>query len=129
MAVVLQPSQILVAAMAGWITRRQDAVIDYLREENRVLKRQLHRPPRFRFHSHARSPKELSCSTWLPKTANGHFEKATREFAAHYHTERNHQGLDNRLIEPVGRNESTVGPIQCVQRLGGMLRFYHRAVA
>ena len=30
--------QILVAAMAGWITRQQDAVIDYLREENRVLK-------------------------------------------------------------------------------------------
>ena len=55
--------------------------------------------------------------------------KATREFAAHYHTERNHQGLDNRLIESGGRDESAVGPIQCVQRLGGMLRFYHRAVA
>ncbi len=26
--------------------------------------------------------------------------KATREFTAHYHSERNHQGLDNRLIEP-----------------------------
>jgi hypothetical protein len=37
------PWQILVAAMAGWITRQQDAVIDYLREENRVLKEQLGR--------------------------------------------------------------------------------------
>jgi len=46
-----------------------------------------------------------------------------------YHEERNHQGLENRLIEPVGRDESTVGPIQCVQRLGGMLRFYRRAAA
>jgi hypothetical protein len=26
--------------MAGWITRQQDAVIEYLREENRVLKEQ-----------------------------------------------------------------------------------------
>ena len=43
MAAVLQPWQIFVAAMAGWITRQQDAVIEYLREENRVLKQQLGR--------------------------------------------------------------------------------------
>ena len=41
MAVALQPWQILVAALAGWISRQQDAMIDYLREENRVLKQQL----------------------------------------------------------------------------------------
>jgi transposase InsO family protein len=41
MAAVLQPWQILVAAMAGWINQHQQAVIDYLREENRVLKEQL----------------------------------------------------------------------------------------
>ena len=40
---MLYPWQILVTAMAGWITRQQDAVIDYLREENRVLKEQLGR--------------------------------------------------------------------------------------
>jgi len=55
--------------------------------------------------------------------------KATREFAVHYQTERNHQALDNRLIEPDERSESMVGAIQCVQRLGRMLRFYHRAAA
>ncbi len=43
MATVIYPWQVLVAAMAGWITRQQDAVIDYLREENRVLKQQLGR--------------------------------------------------------------------------------------
>jgi hypothetical protein len=37
MAAVLHPWQILVAAFAGWITRQQDAVIEYLGEENRVL--------------------------------------------------------------------------------------------
>ena len=41
MAAVLQPLQILVASLAGWIARQQDAVIEYLREENRVLKQQL----------------------------------------------------------------------------------------
>ena len=43
MATVLHPWQILVTAMAGWITRQQDAVIEYLQEENRVLKQQLGR--------------------------------------------------------------------------------------
>jgi transposase InsO family protein len=46
MAVALQPWQILVAAMAGWIGRQQDAVIEYLREENRVLRQQLGRKRR-----------------------------------------------------------------------------------
>jgi len=41
MAAVLKPWQILVAAFAGWISRHQDAAIEYLREENRVLKQQL----------------------------------------------------------------------------------------
>ncbi len=41
MAAVLQPWHILVTAMAGWITRQQGTVIEYLREENRVLKQQL----------------------------------------------------------------------------------------
>jgi len=41
MAAVLHPWQVLVAAVAGWISREQDAVIEYLREENRVLKQQL----------------------------------------------------------------------------------------
>jgi hypothetical protein len=55
--------------------------------------------------------------------------KATREYATHYHRERNHQGIDNRLIEPDDRLASTFGAIDCVQRLGGLLRFYHRAAA
>ena len=55
--------------------------------------------------------------------------KATREYAAHYHRERNHQGIDNRLIEPGNRSDSGFAAIECAQRLGGMLRFYHRAAA
>jgi hypothetical protein len=43
MTTVLHPWQILVAAMAGWITRQQDAGIEYLREGNSVLKQQLGR--------------------------------------------------------------------------------------
>ena len=55
--------------------------------------------------------------------------KATREYAAHYHRERNHGGIDNRLIEPDDSPRSAAGTIDCTARLGGMLRFYHRAAA
>jgi sugar lactone lactonase YvrE len=37
----LQPWQILLAALAGWVNRHQQHVIEYLQEENRVLKEQL----------------------------------------------------------------------------------------
>jgi hypothetical protein len=43
MRTLLKPCQILVAAMAGWITRQHEAAAEYLREENRVLKQQLGR--------------------------------------------------------------------------------------
>jgi putative transposase len=55
--------------------------------------------------------------------------KATVAFLAHYHGERNHQGLANRLItegEEVGR---VAGRVQCRERLGGMLRYYYRAAS
>ncbi len=39
----LQPWQILLAALAGWINRHQLAIIHYLQEENRVLREQLGR--------------------------------------------------------------------------------------
>jgi transposase InsO family protein len=55
--------------------------------------------------------------------------KATREYAAHYHGERNHQGLDNRLIEAPDDKVSRRGHVSCSNRLGGMLRFYHRMAA
>ena len=54
---------------------------------------------------------------------------AVRQFLAHYHTERNHQSLDNKIIQPgeeVGRHE---GDVQCRERLGGMLRYYYREAA
>ena len=41
MARIIRPWQVLVVATAGWISREQDSVIEYLREENRVLKQQL----------------------------------------------------------------------------------------
>jgi transposase InsO family protein len=54
--------------------------------------------------------------------------KAVYEFVAHYHTERNHQALGNRLIVPV-MTENTTGTVERRQRLGGLLNYYHRQAA
>jgi transposase InsO family protein len=54
---------------------------------------------------------------------------AVDAFCEHYHHERNHQGLANRLIEPgeeVGRRD---GEVICRERLGGVLRYYYRPAA
>jgi len=48
MTSVLQPFHLLVIALSGWLNRQQQAVIDYLIEENLVLKEQLE-GPRLRF--------------------------------------------------------------------------------
>jgi putative transposase len=56
-------------------------------------------------------------------------ERALKEFVAHYHGERNHQGLENRIIDPGDEVGQTVGDIHCRERLGGMLRYYHREAA
>ena len=46
---------------------------------------------------------------------------AVKEFLAHYHVERNRQGLSNRIIEPSDGFGQTDGVIACKQRLGGLL--------
>ena len=52
--------------------------------------------------------------------------RAVDEFVAHYHKERNHQGLGNALIVP--EVDPLRGPrVRCRERLGGLLRYYHRA--
>ena len=56
-----------------------------------------------------------------------HLRRAIEQFVAHYHGERNHQGLDNELIVAEGSAGKTEGDICCRERLGGLLRYYHRA--
>ena len=54
---------------------------------------------------------------------------AIQNFVAHYHAERNHQGLANQLISPEAGHLDNAGEVQRRQRLGGMLNYYYRAAA
>ena len=58
-----------------------------------------------------------------------HLRKAVREYVTHYHGERNHQGLDNQLIESLRTDTLTKGAVRRRERLGGMLSYYYREAA
>jgi transposase InsO family protein len=57
-----------------------------------------------------------------------HLRTAVRAFMDHYHEERPHQGLGNELLAPKA-TEIDTGPIECRERLGGLLKFYYREAA
>jgi putative transposase len=54
---------------------------------------------------------------------------AIQQYLAHYHTERNHQGLANQLITPEPDLGSHSGQVRRRDRLGGLLSYYHREAA
>jgi transposase InsO family protein len=78
-----------------------------------------------RFHLSIKS----ECLSRMLFFGENSLRRAVSAYLDHYHRERNHQSLGNRLIEPgdnVGRID---GEIQRRERLGGMLRYYYRDAA
>ena len=55
--------------------------------------------------------------------------RAVSSFLQHFHTQRNHQGLANKIIDPGDEVGSTVGEIACRETLGGLLKYYYREAA
>ena len=90
-------------------------------------------PPRSpNLNAHAerwvRSVKDECLSSKLILFGEPALRTALRAYTVHFHGERNHQGKENLLLFPrekIGRT----GPVRCRERLGGLLKFYHRAAA
>ena len=55
--------------------------------------------------------------------------RAIHAYLSHFHQERNHQGLGNKLLEPGNEVGRIDGDIQCRESLGGLLKYYHRSAA
>ena len=53
--------------------------------------------------------------------------RAIAEYMAHYHDERSHQGIGNVLISSAEPQRD--GVILARERLGGLLKYYHRRAA
>jgi hypothetical protein len=56
----------------------------------------------------------------------GSLRRVIEELMAHYHTDRNHQGLGNTIIEPELPEFPAAGQIRCRERMAGMFRYYYR---
>jgi Integrase core domain len=83
------------------------------------------------------------CLSQMVFFSEASLRKALAEYVAHYHEERNHQGLGNNLLipqpaiapeQPDDRplpvsGDIATGEIVCRERLGGLLRYYYRKSA
>lgn len=71
-----------------------------------------------------RSIKE-ECLSRLIIVGERHLRYAINEYMQHYHLERNHQGLENRLILNARQERPRSDDYVCRERLGGLLKYYH----
>jgi putative transposase len=69
------------------------------------------------------------CLNKLVLLGQRHLRRAGGEFVEHYHLERNHQGLDNRLITALPAPPNDQARVARRERLGGLLNYYYRRAA
>lgn len=106
---------------------------EFLRTLNDASVESVKLPPRSpNLNAHAerfvRSIKE-SCLERLILFGERSLRTGVQTFLAHYHLDRNHQGLGNRLIQPDRDRLINTGPVQRRERLGGLLNYYYRTAA
>jgi len=77
-----------------------------------------------------RSVKEEALSK-LIIFGEGSLRRVLREYLIHFHRERNHQGKGNVLLFPMNRQSVPCSnrSVRCRERLGGLLKYYHREAA
>ena len=141
----LDPFSFLVISIAGWLNQRQQHVIEYLVEENRILRQQKKefidiiagcgvdgvklpaKSPNLNAYAErfVRTIKE-DCLNRMLFFGEDMLRSAIREFVIHYHEERNHQALDNQLLTKPARNGDQRGRLRRRERIGGMLNYYFR---
>jgi Integrase core domain len=103
------------------------AVCDLLETSGVRVLRTPFRAPNCNAHAErfVRSIKEECLNRVIP-LGERYFRRTLAEFVLHYHTERNHQGRGNDLIDAVG-SQAACGRVRRRQRIGGLLNYYYRA--
>lgn len=71
------------------------------------------------------------CLSKLILFGEASLRRALGEYVTHHHTERNHQGKGNVLLFPLNHPSarSSDRSVRCRERLGGLLKYYHREAA
>jgi putative transposase len=120
---VLGPNRVLICDR----DRKWSAAIRFLEIAGVRVIRTSHRAPNCNAYAErfVRSIKDECLDRIIPM-GERHFRRAVAEYVEHYHRERNHQGLDNRLIADTPTSDRT-GRVRRRPRLCGLLNFYERA--
>ena len=104
--------------------------INYLKEQVRVLIEQQEKENRrilLTKNQKMRVAAKSECLNPLILSSVKQLEYAISQYCTYYHHERIHQSL-GRIIEPK-HNIDKNAEIQCIERLGGLLKSYHRFAA
>jgi hypothetical protein len=131
----------LLAYMTGSVDQELLVRNEYLVTENRILRQQI--TGRVRLSDGERKTlaelgKRLGkkalqevASIVTPDTILAwHRKLIANKYDAHYHQERPHQGKGNLVLMPApAAGIQRAGSIQCRERLGGLLKYYHREAA
>ena len=75
---------------------------------------------------------KTECLSKLVVFGEDGLRRALREYVGHYRRERNHQGVANRLLFPTCghvANDEPATEVGRSERLGGLLKYYHRRVS
>jgi putative transposase len=72
---------------------------------------------------------KTECLNRLVFFGESSLRRALSEYMAHYHLERNHQGINNRLLTAAANDPNYGGKLVRRERLGGVLSYYHRLSA
>ena len=111
-------------------TKYCQAFRDFLKREGIAVIRLPPRSPNLNAHAErwVRGVRDERLSRLIP-IGQGMLRRALREYGAHFHQERNHQGLGNVLIMPDASSKHRGGLVIRRPRLGGLLSYYDRAAA
>ena len=75
-----------------------------------------------------RSVKE-ECLSKLVLFGEAALRRVLAEYVEHFHAERNPPGKGNVLLFPNFDTTAGSGRVRCKERLGGLLKYYHRDAA
>ena len=138
---MLQMGRNLTDEKSGALASKRYLIIDrdtkYSRRFRRVVEearteviRLLPRSPNLNAYAErfVRSIKE-ECLGKMIFVGQASLRRAITEYMTHFHAERNHQGLDNRLIRAQPELTANDDVVHRRARLGGMLNYYFRSAA
>jgi len=89
-----------------------------------VVERGLHHPAALAFEA-----LKHECLSRIIPFGERSLRRAMKDYIAHYHTERKHQGKNNLLLFHRINKTDRDQPVRCRDRLGGLLRYYHQEAA